>query len=168
MLNDFVDFDASDITAIAVGFALALFGEPVFNAIRNKIDGKARDLKKPSGKHVMYVLVALALVINFYTMNQLQKEMTANSYETLQTAEAVCEEQKVRAVESQGQIDIFLKSSQAPERLLPEGDPEKQAWQAKLLQEYVGITNTANAKRAQLAEEFRTNPRTEPTCVVGK
>ncbi|AZS12581.1 hypothetical protein HWB99_gp045 [Mycobacterium phage DrLupo] len=169
MLGNLLDFDASDFLSLLVGFFLALFGEPIWCFVRNKMDGKHRKVKMPTAKQIIYVLILAGVLWSLWSTNQIQHEITKNSRQALVTSEAVCEEQKLRALENQAGQKLFFEgvfNVPADIKTLPPEDPRKVAWGQNLVNEYLNTFKYTNDRRAQLAEEFRTNPPTEPRCGI--
>lgn len=134
------------------------------------MDGKHRKIKLPSARNVLIAVGVLAIIWSVWSTNETQEQMRKLSFQTLQTAEAVCEEQKVRRVETDEQTAVFIKATRIPDEIrnLPQDDPVRRKWGQDLLNEYVKAGQDANLKRAELAKEFREHPRTQPKCVVGK
>ncbi|AAN02097.1 gp43 [Mycobacterium phage Barnyard] len=169
MLSNLLDFDASDFLALMAGFLLALFGEPVWCWVRNKMDNGHRKIKMPTAKQIIYVAVAAGLLWSLWSTNHIQHEITKQSRQALITSEAVCEEQKLRAIENQaGQKLFFDGVFNVPSdiKALPPDDPRRQAWGENIVNEYLNTFKYTNNRRAELAQEFRTNPPTQPRCGV--
>lgn len=73
MLSDLFTFDTSDITSVVIGILLAVFAEPVYCWVMNKVDGKARKIPKPTAKQLMIALLAIAFVWTIYATNETQR-----------------------------------------------------------------------------------------------
>lgn len=167
MLSNLWQFDASDILSVGVGIALALWAEPTWIWVRNKIDGKARKVKRPTVRQVLGALLALVLLWTLWSTNETQKAIQRESFVTLQIAEAVCEEQALATIERNAGQKLFFEGvfNVPPDiKALAPDDPKRQEWGRKLVQDYLDAFKFTSEERKRLAEEFRTQPRTEPTC----
>lgn len=167
MLSNLFDFDASDILSVGIGIALALYAEPLWICVRNKMDGKARKVKRPTTRQVLGAILALVLVWTIWSTNNTQKDMQTLSFHTLQIAEAACEEQKLATLERNAGQKLFFDgvfNVPANIKALPQDDPERQAWGRNLVQNYLDTFKFTSDERKRLAQDFRDHPRTEPVC----
>jgi hypothetical protein len=167
MLSSLFNFDESDILSVGVGIALALYAEPVWIWIRCKIDGKERKVKRPTVRQVLGAILALVLVWTIWSTNNTQKDMKGLSLQTLQIAEAACEEQKLATMERNAGQKLFFDgvfNVPAEIKALPQDDPQRRAWGEKLVGDYLNVFKFTNDERKRLAQDFREHPRTEPMC----
>lgn len=166
MLNNFLDFDSGDIISVLCGFFLALYGEPIYCSIRNKMDGKSRKIKYPTVKQVGGVIVAIGLLWTLWSTDNIQREIQSNSHQTLMIAEAACEEQKLATEERQALQDLFLGALSIPPNIrnLAQDDPVRIQWGKDLVNKYLQTFQHTNSERQRLAKEFAENPPSKPRC----
>lgn len=135
------------------------------------MDNGHRKIKMPTGKQIIYVVIFAGILWSLWSTNQVQHEITRNSRQALVTSEAVCEEQKLRSIENNAGQKLFFEgvfNVPADIKALPPDDPKRQAWGENLVNQYLDTFKYTNNRRAELAEEFRTNPPSSPRCGIQK
>lgn len=177
MLSDLFAFDRSDITSLFIGVLLAVIAEPVYCWVMNKVDGKGRQVPKPTTKQVLYVLLAVAFAWTLYSTNDTQRAITAVQAREMQCYREFNQALKNRSEATTSDLDLINEKIDAGALWLntllnPPPDIADQPPNSEMRKQYaIGKTGDYlnELKRIKLEqirndEIRRLNPIPEPNC----
>lgn len=177
MLSDFFTFDTSDITSVIVGILLAVFAEPVYCWVMNKVDGKAREIPKPTAKQVMYALLAIAFIWTLYSTNETQRAITQVQARELECYAEFNDVIKLRGDANTSDLDLIDSKIDAgslwlntllnppPEiAALPDQAPERKQYGLGKTGDYLNELKRIRLEQIRNDEIRRLNPLPEANC----